>query len=313
MREQGFDSQFSDRLDRCAATCLAASRRDRSIRPVRRIRHLMRHLQGRIDAIVAMLGSAASAMPSAQTAAPPDETPGSDSLPSQQGRPLLLATGGQAADEHRPVAQSSASIAVDGEETESALNGPRPILIPSSRENDETGEGGNSPMSTDHPESAMACSPPPHIVGGAATLTIEGPKGSFSIVPARAAERPDPITPPTQPLEPVSTPADVRAFALDLTAEGPDGSPAVQPPPGHPTAMPAETNGMSPAAPTAGDDDIFRDSEDLPLAAAPQLADPPQRPVAAPPAPARASTDIAEYLLADVMALSEEERLALFT
>jgi hypothetical protein len=77
--------------------------------------------------------------------------------------------------------------------------------------------------------------------------------------------------------------------------------------------MPAETSEISSAAPTAGDDDIFRESEDLPLAAAPQLADPPQRPVPAPPAPARATTTIAEYLLADVMALSEEERLALFT
>ena len=318
MREQGFDSQFSDRLDRCAATCLAASRRDRGMRRVRRIRHMMARLQGRIEAIIAMLGSAASAMPSEQTAVPPDEAPGSDSLPFQQGRPLLLATGGQAADEHRPAAQTSSSIAADGEEREDAPNGPGPILMPPSRENDATGKGRNSPMSTDHAEtdhaeSVIACSPQPRVVGGAATLTIEGPKGSFSIMPARAAELSGPITPPAQPLEPGSTPADVRAFALDLAAEGPDGSPAGQSPPGQPTAMPAETSEISSAAPTAGDDDIFRESEDLPLAAAPQLADPPQRPVPAPPAPARATTTIAEYLLADVMALSEEERLALFT
>jgi hypothetical protein len=76
---------------------------------------MMRHLQGRIEAIIAMLGSAASAMPSEQTAVPADEARASDSLPFQQGRPLLLATGGQAADEHRPAAQTSSSIAAYGE------------------------------------------------------------------------------------------------------------------------------------------------------------------------------------------------------
>jgi hypothetical protein len=55
----------------------------------------------------------------------------------------------------------------------------------------------------------------------------------------------------------------------------------------------------------------------LPLAAAPKLADLPQRPVPEPqptPAPApRRKADIAENLFADVMALTDEERIALFT
>jgi hypothetical protein len=321
MRQQGFDSQFSDRLDRCAATCLAASRQDRSLRPVRRIRHMMRHMQGRIEAIIAMLGSAASAMPSAQTAVPPDEAPESDSLPFQQGRPLLLATGGQAADWPAQVAQTSASISAHREEGDDAPKGLGAVLMPPSHENDETSEGRDSPISTDRAESVIADQPAPRVAGGAATLTIEGPKGSFSIMPARAAELPDPFTPPAQPLEPEPNPADVRAFALDLAAEGPDRSPAGQSPPGQPTAMSAETSEISPAAPTAGDDDIFRESEDR-IGKLRRRGErlfresedlPPQRPVPAPPAPARATTTIAEYLLADVMALSEEERLALFT
>jgi hypothetical protein len=150
---------------------------------------------------------------------------------------------------------------------------------------------------------------------GATTLTIEGPKGSFSIMPARAAEPPDPIPSSAPPPEAESTAADIQAFAWELAAEGADGPPAAQPPAAQPPAMPvvAETNDISLAAATAADDDIFREVEgDLPIAAAPQLGDAPQQPVKA-AASARASTDIAEYLFADVMALSEEERLALFT
>jgi hypothetical protein len=132
-------------------------------------------------------------------------------------------------------------------------------------------------------------------------------------MPMRAAEPTGPI--PALPLETESTAADVRAFASDLAAEA-DGPPAAPSTTAQPPAMAvvAETNGTPPAAPTAsaGDDDIFREG-DLPVVAAPQLGGPPQPPVEEPPASARPSTDIAEHLLADVMALSEEERLALFT
>src|SRR5262249_42295502 len=138
---------------------------------------------------------------------------------------------------------------------------------------------------------------------------------SFSIMPARAAEPTDPIPPQAPAPEAGSTATDVQAFVWELAAEGADSPPATQSPAAQPPAMPvvAETNDMSLAAATAGDDDIFRGGGGgLPLAAAPQLGDAPQQPVK-PPASARASTDIAEHLFADVMALSEEERLALFT
>jgi hypothetical protein len=164
-------------------------------------------------------------------------------------------------------------------------------------------------------ESVPADPPPIHIARGALTLTIEGPKGSFSIMSARAAEPTGPIPRLALPLEKEPTAADVRAFASDLAA-GADAPPAAPSSTAQPPAMSAvaETNATSRAAPIAstGDDDIFREGEeDLPLSAAPQLGDPPQRPVGE--SSVCPSTDIAEYLLADVMALSEEERLALFT
>jgi hypothetical protein len=80
MREQGFDSQFSDRLDRCAAICLASSGWEQT----RRIRHMMRHLQGRIEAIIAMWGTAAPVVATgAQTAVACEEMQAQD-VPSQQ-------------------------------------------------------------------------------------------------------------------------------------------------------------------------------------------------------------------------------------
>jgi hypothetical protein len=314
MREQGFDSQFSDRLDRCAAICLAASRQERGLQRVRKIRHLMRHLQGRIETINAMLGTAAQAVATeAQT-----ETQGRDDHPLQQGSALLLVTGAQTTDAPAQPAQIQPIAVADGEERDSpgAAKEQSAILIQASRDKVEMGEGGDSPASTDHAESVTADLPSMPVPRSATTLTIEGPKGSFSIMPARATEPPDPIPPPATPLEAESTAADIRAFALELAAET-DGPPATPSPTAQPPAMPivAETNDILPAAATAsaGDDDIFREGEHLPLAAAPQLGDPPQRPVGEPPASPRPSTDIAEYLFADVMALSEEERLALFT
>jgi hypothetical protein len=181
---------------------------------------------------------------------------------------------------------------------------------------EQTGEGGDSTAwSTDIAESVPADAPPTRAERNGTTLTIEGPKGSFSILPARAAEVPDLIPPPPlpPPLETDSTASDVRAFALELAAETEaDGPRSAQSPVAAQPPTPSvvnETSGTAPAAAAANDDDIFRQGEaDLPLAEAPQLGEPP--PV---PAAARVSADIAEHLLADVMALSEEERVALFT
>jgi hypothetical protein len=307
MREQGFDSQFSDRLDRCVAICLASSRQDRGLPLVRKIRHMMRHLQGLIEAIVATLGTAVQVVATeAQTAVAGEETHGRDDHPLRQRAAPLLGTGAQATDDSAQPAQIQPIAAVDGDERDSqgAPKEPGSVLVQALCDKVEMGEGGDSPATAGHAESVTADTPPMRVPRGATTLTIEGPKGSFSIMPARAAEPPDAIPRPALPLEAESTAANIRAFALELAAEGADGPPAV-----------AKANGTSPAAATAcaGDDDIFREGEDLPLAAAPQLGDAPQRPVGEPPASARPRADFAEYLFADVMALSEEERLALFT
>ena len=316
MREQGFDSQFSDRLDHCAAICLAASRQDRGIERVRKIRHMMRHLQRRIETLVGTLGTAAQAAASeAQTAGAGEETQGRDDL-LQQGTALLTGTGAQTNDAPAQAAQIQPVAVADGRESDSQ-GAPRElgaVVIRPSREKVETGDSGDRQASTEHAESVTAELPPMRVPRGATTLTIEGPKGSFSIMPARAAEPPDPVPPSAPPPEVESTAADVQALAWELAAEGADSPPAAQSPAAQPPAMPvvAETNDISLAAATAADDDIFREVErDLPVAA-PQLGDAPQQPVKA-AASARASTDIAEYLFADVMALSAEERLALFT
>jgi hypothetical protein len=331
MREQGFDSQFSDQLDRCAAICLASSH-DRGMQRLRRIRHVMRQLQRRIEAVLAMFGAdAPAAQEGVQDAVARDETPGRDEFPVLGTAPLLE-TDGQATAPARAAQIPSGAVANEGN-SQGAPNGPG-SLIRSSPECDEVGEGGDSPAPADQALSVIA-STPAGVAPSATTLTIEGPKGSFSIMSARVAEPPSPrlrgegaeapatfdrpVSPlsPPPPLEPESTAADVRAFALDLAAERTDVAPAASSPISQPSAtlsVDVEAKGISPASVTAGDDDIFRTGEaDLPCAAAPQLGDPPQRPVGETAASARPSTDIAEYLLADVMALSEEERLALFT
>jgi hypothetical protein len=90
-------------------------------------------------------------------------------------------------------------------------------------------------------------------------------------------------------------------------------SPASVPPATPSVAV--ETTKPPAAAPiaVAGEDDI-QDDADLLLTVAPRLGDMPQRSAPEPAAAAsRRKTDIAEDLFADVMALSEEERIALFT
>jgi hypothetical protein len=191
-----------------------------------------------------------------------------------------------------------------------------------SPETGEVGEGDDSPAPADHAEQVISDPTPMGAAPNATTLTIEGPKGSFSLMPVRASA--EPIAPRAVP--PQRAILDGRSACAPSprsrgegaeAAEGTEVPPAapspISEPPATLSAKP-ETNGISPDWVTARDDDIFREGEaDLPLASAPQLGVPPQRPVGEAQAAARPSSDIAEYLFADVMALSEEERLALFT
>jgi hypothetical protein len=321
MREQGFDSQFSDQLDRCAAICLASSRRDRAMEGVRRIRHVMRQLQGRIEAIVAMFGAAAPAIQEDVPGAAPDETPARDDFALPPGTAPLLQTDGQAIDAPAKAAQVTPGAVVEESNSRGAPEGPglRPMCSP---ETGEVGEGDDSPASADHAEQVISDPTPMGAAPNATTLTIEGPKGSFSLMPVRASA--EPIAPPAVPPQrAILDGPGACAPSPRERAEGAEAAEGIEVPPAAPSPIsepPAtlsakpETNGISPVLVTARADDIFREGEaDLPLAAAPQLGVPPQRPVGEAHASARPSSDIAAYLFADVMALSEEERLALFT
>lgn len=109
--------------------------------------------------------------------------------------------------------------------------------------------------------------------------------------------------------------ADLRAFASDMAAEF--GNDAASPADVEPAALPVP-GAIAPAIepPPVAVEPVRQDKDALLLAAAPHLADlvqyPAQQPVLAATTPGRAS-DIAEDLFADVMALTAEERVALFT
>jgi hypothetical protein len=187
---------------------------------------------------------------------------------------------------------------------------------------------------------AVSASPAQH----QKNLTIEGPAGSFSILPARPPKANDPA-PQADALSsgPEAIVADLRAFAADLVAEyRKDAAPTVTRPTPAPPAVelaPApleapsrtqvsadrhravrldsvhrdfanqESASQAPAGQApAGQAPAGQHEPSLPLAAAPQLADMPHR-----TEPPRREVDITQDLFADVMALSEEERIALFT
>jgi hypothetical protein len=85
-------------------------------------------------------------------------------------------------------------------------------------------------------------------------------------------------------------------------------------------AVPAEIAAATKTSPIAAPSPVaaeqsrmHTDEAALPLTAAPQLGDLPQRPAPEPQPSPRRKADIAENLFADVMALTEEERIALFT
>jgi chemotaxis protein CheZ len=301
MREQGMESEFCDRLDGYATEIYTAcSFQDLTGQRTRKIIHVLRYLEGRIQAMTGIWGAATQA--TSRAASAPDPAAPADDLiqhdvdlmmappaPSPVAAPAVAAPAVEVPAVEAPVAETAAHASA----TASSLLGAVAV--------DET----------------------------KSTLTIEGPAGSFSIL-AGAAEPEDQqtvaapdATPP--PFEPDAIVADLRAFAADLMAEfrgDPDDpqdmqSAAAERPPAAPVDVTPE---MSPvvAAPVAIEQPPHRQDEIvLPLAAAPPLADPPQLPAPEPasePAPvAPRKTDIAEHLFADVMALTEEERIALFT
>jgi hypothetical protein len=316
MREQGLESQFCDRLDRYATEiCAACSWQERGTQWTRRNLHVLRYLEIRIQAMIGMFGAAIpSERADAQPAPAPDATRSPDDLVLRRDTPLNPPSGEGGLDEPIPDAMTlSGTTPVEA----------APALLSSVMDSEGTKECADPTKPSPGNAEPMPAPPAPVIALKGTTLTIEGPKGSFSIVPAPAVEPPVPTEAESKPsVEPDSTAGDIRAFAWDLAADDRmDDAPlsvAQTSPASVPPATPSvavETTKPPAAAPiaVAGEDDI-QDDADLLLTVAPRLGDMPQRSAPEPAAAAsRRKTDIAEDLFADVMALSEEERIALFT
>ena len=176
---------------------------------------------------------------------------------------------------------------------------------------------------------ADAPSAEPHATAKAAPAPTTRPE----IAPAAEAPReaapsvePKPATELKPVVEPEPIIANLRAFAASFAAErvkepdGPEAAPVVVPEavpvPAAPPEIAAATKTSPIAAPSpvaAEQSRMHTDEAALPLTAAPQLGDLPQRPAPEPQPSPRRKADIAENLFADVMALTEEERIALFT
>jgi len=280
MREQGMESEFCDRLDSYATEIYTAcSFQDLTGQRTRKIIHVLRYLEARIQAMSGMWGAAAPA--TSATAMATEPTPASSDL-SQHDLDRLL--------EPQPALVDAVS----------AIKPPKVEPAP------ET-----TPIASPAPTTAAAAVAKP-------TVTIEGPTGSFSILPGRAAQPQGrqvakaPIPAPSG-MNPDPLVAGLRAFAANLMAEYgknpsvPEGKPPsvtiVAAPPAGPVASTPTFVAVAPKRPTE-----FA----LPLTVAPSLGDLPQRPAPEPTAPSRES-DISEDLFADVMALTDEERIALFT
>jgi chemotaxis protein CheZ len=278
MREQGMESEFCDRLDSYATEIYTAcSFQDLTGQRTRKIIHVLRYLEARIQAMSGMWGAASPAK--SASAAAGDPAAASVDL-SQHDLDRLLAPAPAVPD---------AVPAVEPPKVETTVE-------------------------TKHIASLAPTTVATTVAKPA--LTIEGPMGSFSILPGRAAQpqaphptkAPDPAPPAVNP-DPLV--AGLRAFAANLMSEYgkipsvPDGKPpSVTVAAARPTAPAATT--VATAAPDP------RTEFALPLTVAPSLGDLPQRPAPKPTPPLRKS-DISEDLFADVMALTDEERIALFT
>ena len=287
MREQGMESEFCDRLDGYATEIYTAcSFQDLTGQRTRKIIHVLRYLEARIQAMAGIWGAAAQTRTPATAVAEPDSL--SDHL-GQNDLDRLMAP-------HRAV----------------------PVAVPPVEPPVKSAEAiGRPPSPLPRTEPANTTK---------STLTIEGPAGSFSILAARTVEPEDPHTLAASvaaaPLiEPDPLVAGLRAFAANLAAEYrkdstvPQGEPLAVATTAPPPVMPADITSSPVAAPAPSAiaaPPSRRPEIVLPLAVAPPLGDLPQRP-APEPVPTTRKSDIAEDLFANVMALTDEERIALFT
>ena len=284
MREQDVASEFCDRLDGYATEIYTAcSFQDLTGQRTRKIIQVLRYLEARIQVMTDIWGTA------------------------NQGRSLVTATA-----EPAFPAEHLSQNDLDRLMTPRAAVEP-PNAVPALK----------SPVVD--PVGAKPTAPPPPttapVKATKSTLTIEGPSGSFSILSGRTVEPEVPCAisafdaaPNPAEMDPLT--AGLRAFAANLMAESRkpatashDNSVALAAP--APPATPAHTSPV--CAPSAIEPRQGRQPENvLPLAVAPPLGDLAQRP-ALESAPSTRKSDITEDLFTDVMALTNEERIALFT
>ena len=289
MREQGMESEFCDRLDGYATEIYTAcSFQDVTGQRTRKIIHVLRYLEARIQSMTGIWGAATQANPPAMAAIEPASL--SDDL-SQNDLDRLMAPQPATPD----VATAVEPPVVEFPDGPGRSPPPLPSAVPT-----------NATKST---------------------LTIEGPTGSFSILTGRTTEPHDTQTvtasvaaPP--PIESDRLAAGLRAFAASLMAEYHKDSAVLQSEPladavaAPPSSTPTDVATLPVTAPAhiAAKAPPGRQPEIvLPLAVAPPLGDPPQRPAPEPVPSTRRKSDLAEDLFADVMALSDDERIALFT
>ncbi len=312
MREQGMEPEFCDQLDGYAtAIYTACSFQDLTGQRTRKIIHVLRYLEARIHVLNGLWGAASTASPAPTgQAVPTDDLVQNDvDLMMAPTAPIWLTETAEPlerSEEMPPAMETLGRL----DEVPAATEAP-----PSSEHLDRL-EGAPRSVEPSVPSESSVVEP------AAAAPAIEGPKGSFSLLPEPAEESRRPrVMPPVaeEPYrEPMPEPADelnfvisdLLVFASDFAAEFHKN--VATPAGAEPTPVPTTTACEPVREPPSQPETI------LPLAAAPRLADMTQDPAQhrAPVAPAaapRRASDLAEDLFADVMALTEEERIALFT
>jgi hypothetical protein len=351
MREQGMESQFCDQLDSYAtAIYTACSFQDLTGQRTRKIIHVLRYLEARILAMSG-LSEQAPAAPQAVTdqpagsddlvqndvdrmIAPPPAEPAPvvpvlvepvlvEPVPVEGPEPAESMEAQEAKETMPPVAEpAGVAHALEGPKgsfslaPEVATEPQQPVDIPAPVAQDSQAKLQVGPEP--EPEAKLQAEPEPEPEAklqmepeaepkAEPQATLEAPPHVVALEPALQA----PVTEPEP--RPEAVIADLRAFASDMAAEF--SQDAASPADTEPPALPVPA--APPIEPPPVALDTAADGENvLPLAAAPQLADlvqyPAPQPAAAAATPGRAN-DIAEDLFADVMALTAEERIALFT
>ncbi len=301
MREQGMESEFSDRLDGYATEIsTACSLQDLTGQRTRKIIQVLRYLEGRIEVMSGMCSAPAQTTPSASAAA------GST-------WPLPASAAAASASPDRDLSQSDLDRLIW------PVPAPRDTPTAAARTTEWVADTPGKSHALAGAAPKEATKPTPVIEVGSSSIRVAN-----KVEPERRLPRSDAGDPSHIELDPLAV--GLRAFAANLMSEYRKGAVAsenylrttgVQAPTATPlpAPVPVATKPTCSAQP-----EIV-----LPLAVAPPLGSLPQRPTpppsmdpAAPPSRAAerkeaGKSDIVEDLFADVMALTDEERIALFT